>query len=101
MTVFIVAGLAAANTSAGAPWTICWARVALEPKLNRTVVPGWAASKVLPSSVKVPVSDAAANTVNVLVPAAAAEAEAEVAGVAGSLEPQPDRPRPGQERAGP
>ena len=26
VTVFIVASLAAAKTSAGAPWTICWAR---------------------------------------------------------------------------
>src|SRR5690606_36519736 len=68
VTVFMVAGLAAANTSAGAPCTICWARVALEPKLNRTDVPGCAASNALPSSVNVPVSEAAACTVTSCAP---------------------------------
>jgi hypothetical protein len=36
----MVAGLAAANTSAGAPATICWASPELAPKLSRTVCPG-------------------------------------------------------------
>jgi hypothetical protein len=40
VTVFMVAGLAAANTSAGAPWVICCARPELPPKLNLTVTPG-------------------------------------------------------------
>nr|BFE80354.1 hypothetical protein GCM10020093_029550 [Planobispora longispora] len=88
MTVFMVAGLAAANTSAGAPWTICWARVALEPKLNSTVTPGWASLNVLPSSVKAPVSEAAANTVSFCAfpPAAGADA---VEAAPGSPAPHP------------
>src|SRR5262249_26964593 len=98
VTVFMVAGLAAANTSAGAPWTICWASVALEPKLNFTVVPGWAASKVLPSSVKVSVREEAANTVRVVACGAAEEAEAAGADADAAvlpeslLEPQAERP---------
>jgi hypothetical protein len=54
---------AEANTSAGAPLVISVARPELGPKLNFTVSPGWAASNCFPSWVKVPVSDAAANTV--------------------------------------
>jgi hypothetical protein len=60
-SMFAVA--AEANTSAGAPLVISVARPELGPKLNFTVSPGWAASNCFPSSVKVPVSDAAANTV--------------------------------------
>ena len=65
------AGAAEANTSAGAPPVIWVARVELPPKLNFTVSPGWAASNCFPSWVKVPISDAAANTVIVPVCAAA------------------------------
>ncbi|CAO5185309.1 hypothetical protein FAIPA1_50073 [Frankia sp. AiPs1] len=65
VTVFMVAGLAAANTSAGAPAVSCVASVELPPKENFTVEPGLAASNCLPSVVNVPVSDAAANTVTV------------------------------------
>jgi hypothetical protein len=54
---------AEANTSAGAPLLIWVAKVELAPKLNFTVSPGWAASNCFPSSVKVSVNDAAANTV--------------------------------------
>ena len=39
VTVFMVAGLAAAKTSAGAPALIWVARVALDPKLKVTVLP--------------------------------------------------------------
>src|SRR6266576_2446605 len=60
-SMFAVA--AEANTSAGAPLVISVARPELGTKLNFTVSPGWAASNCFPSSVKVPVSDAAANTV--------------------------------------
>src|SRR5215468_5373589 len=56
-------GDAEANTSAGAPLVIWVARPELGPKLNLTVSPGWADSNCLPSWVKVPVNDAAANTV--------------------------------------
>ena len=62
---------AEANTSAGAPLLIWVAKVELAPKLNFTVSPGWAASNCFPSSVKVSVSDAAANTV--IAPVCAAE----------------------------
>ena len=55
--------LAEANTSAGAPAMIWVARVELGPKLNVTFTPGWAASNCVPSFVKDPVSDDAANTV--------------------------------------
>ena len=65
VTVFIVASLAAANTSAGAPLTICWARSDEPPKLNLTVTPGWSVSNCLPSAVNDSVSDAAASTVSV------------------------------------
>src|SRR5580693_442515 len=57
------AGAAEANTSAGAPLVICVARPELGPKLNVTLSPGGAASNCFPIWVKVPVSDAAANTV--------------------------------------
>src|ERR1700733_10302392 len=62
-TVFMFAGAAEANTSAGAPLVISVARPELGPKLNFTESPGWAASNCFPSWVKVPISDAAANTV--------------------------------------
>ena len=57
-------------TSAGAPWMMLWARVSLPPKLKVTVVPGWAASNSLPSSVKVFFSEAAAKTVTLPLTAA-------------------------------
>ena len=63
VTVFMVAGLAAANTSAGAPEMICCARPELPPNEKVTVVPGLAASKSLPIWVNVSVSEAAASTV--------------------------------------
>ena len=63
VTVFIVAGLAAAKTSAGAPCTIWVARVALDPKLKVTLLPGFLASKSLPIWVNASVSEAAARTV--------------------------------------
>src|SRR5580693_1173529 len=62
-TVFMFAGAAEANTSAGAPLVISVAKPELGPKLNFTVSPGWAVSNCFPSWVKVPISDAAANTV--------------------------------------
>ena len=62
-TVSMFAVAAEANTSAGAPLVISVARPELGPKLNFTVSPGWAASNCFPSWVKVPISDAAANTV--------------------------------------
>src|SRR5206468_1304869 len=65
VTVFMLAGAAEANTSAGAPWLICVARAELPAKLNLTVEPGLAASKSLPIRVNDSVSDAAANTVTV------------------------------------
>src|SRR6185312_3485831 len=80
--MFLVA--AEANTSAGAPLLICSARAELAPKLNFTVSPGWAASNCLPSSVNVPISEAAASTV--IVPVCAAELLA--AGVDELLEPE-------------
>jgi hypothetical protein len=64
-------GAAEANTSAGAPLVIWVARPELGPKLNLTVSPGWADSNCFASWVKVPVSDAAANTV--IVPVAGLE----------------------------
>ena len=48
VAVFMVAGLAAANTSAGAPCTVWVASVALDPKLKVTVLPACFASKSLP-----------------------------------------------------
>ena len=75
-------GLAEANTSAGAPWLMFSASAELAPKLNFTVVPGWAASNCLPRVVNDSVSEAAANTVTV--PEAPPER-----GAAG-LEPEPD-----------
>ena len=65
MTVFIVASLAAAKTSAGAPLTICCARSDEPAKLNLTDTPGWSVSNCLPSALNVSVSDAAASTVSV------------------------------------
>ncbi len=61
--------------------------------MNFTVVPGCAASYAIPSSVNVPVSEAAANTVTSFAAAGAeAEADPDVVDAAGSPEPQPDRP---------
>src|SRR5436309_14201757 len=57
--------LADANTSAGAPCTICCASPELGPKLNTTFTPGCAASNCFPSVLKASVSDAAANTLTV------------------------------------
>src|SRR5580698_11606874 len=78
-TVFMFAGAAEANTSAGAPLVISVARPELGPKLNFTVSPGWAVSNCFPSWVKVPVSDAAANTV--IDPVVDADGEVLAAGV--------------------
>jgi len=64
-------GDAEAKTSAGAPLVIWVDSPELGPKLNFTVSPLWAASNCLPSWVKAPVSDDAANTV--IVPVAGAE----------------------------
>jgi hypothetical protein len=82
-------GAAEANTSAGAPSVIWVAKVELAPKLNFTVSPGWAVSNCFPSWVKVPISDAAANTV--IVPVCVAELvlaadEDELAGLEAVLE---------------
>ena len=62
----MVASLAEAKTSAGAPLTICCARSDEPAKLNLTVTPGLSVSNCLPSAVNVSVSEAAANTVSVL-----------------------------------
>jgi hypothetical protein len=72
VTVFIVVGLAAANTSAGAPEVICWARPELPPYEKVTSRWGFCASKSLPILSNDSVSDAAASTVSLpvaLVPA--------------------------------
>src|SRR5262245_44733487 len=58
----MVAGLAAAKTSAGAPSLIWVASAELPAKLKVTLEPGLAASKSLPICVNDSVSDAAANT---------------------------------------
>src|ERR1700759_1723267 len=88
-TVSMFVGAAEANTSAGAPPVIWVAKVELPPKLNFTVSPGWAASNCFPSWVKVPISEAAANTV--IVPVCVAEPllaadEDELAGLEAGLE---------------
>src|SRR5690348_12635651 len=70
-TPCMLVGDAEAKTSAGAPLVIWASRPELGPKLNFTVSPLCAASNCFPSCVKVPVSDAAANTV--IVPVAGAE----------------------------
>src|SRR5262245_53494330 len=89
--------LAEANTSAGAPEVIWVARAELAAKLNVTLVPGWAASNCLPSSVKDSVSDAAANTVM----SPESDGDGELVPVVGDVpaaepvsspDPQPDRP---------
>jgi hypothetical protein len=77
VTIFIVIGLAAANTSAGAPPVMLAARESLPPKLKVTFVPGCSFSNSLPSSVNVSFSEAAANTVTVPDRLPEAEAEAE------------------------
>src|SRR5829696_4000202 len=69
VTVFMVAGLAAAKTSAGAPATICWARAELAPKLKVTVVPGFSVRKSSPIWLNAPVREAAAKTFTVPVTA--------------------------------
>jgi hypothetical protein len=83
-------GAADANTSVGAPSVIWVAKVELAPKLNFTVSPGWAASNCFPSSVKVPISDAAAKTV--IVPVAAAELLAAAGGEVLSLDVELELP---------
>jgi hypothetical protein len=71
-----------ANTSAGAP-AVSWVTRSEDPaKLNVTVDPGFSVWKIVPISVNVAFSDAAANTVNV--PAAAG---AEAAALDGAAEP--------------
>ncbi len=65
VTVFMVVGLAAVKTSAGAPLTMLAASASLPAKLKTTLVPGCAASNCLPSVVKLSCSDAAAKTVTV------------------------------------
>src|SRR3954453_23657067 len=57
--------LADANTSAGAPCTICCAKPELGPKLNTILTPGWADSNCLPRVVNASVRDAAAKTFTV------------------------------------
>src|SRR5262245_65708364 len=89
----MVAGLAAAKTSAGAPSLIWVASAELPAKLNVTLTPGLAASKSLPIWVNDSVSDAAANTViwpvTALAGAPAGAAGGDEAGA--SVEPQPTR----------
>jgi hypothetical protein len=63
VTLVIVAGLAAAKMSAGAPCTIWVASVALDPKLKVTLLPGFLASKSLPIWLNASVREAAASTV--------------------------------------
>ena len=65
VTVAIVVGLAAANTSAGAPWVIWVASAELPAKLNRMSRPGLAVFSWSPSFPNTPVRDDAANTVSV------------------------------------
>ena len=65
VTVFMVASLAAANTSAGAPLTICWARSDEPAKFSLTSTPGWSVSNCFSRFVNVAVSEAAARTVSV------------------------------------
>jgi len=74
--------LAEANTSAGAPAMIWVARVELAPKLNVTFTPGWAASNCVPSLVKDPVSEDAANTV---IDPDNADADGELLALAGAV----------------
>ena len=63
VTVFMVAGLAAAKTSAGAPWLIWVASVELEPKLKVDRAARTSPGSPVPIWVKASVNDAAANTV--------------------------------------
>src|SRR5512143_2876169 len=58
----IVSMSALANTSTGAPLTICWSSVLDEPKLKTTLTPGLSASNPLPMSPKAFVRLAAADT---------------------------------------
>src|SRR6476469_5119246 len=62
----MLAGLAEAKTPAGAPCWICCASPELGPKLNATLTPGCDFSNCLPRAVNDPVSEAAANTVNLI-----------------------------------
>ena len=71
----IVFVLADANTSAGAPETICVANAELAAKLKFTVVPGFAASNAFPMVVNDSFSEDAAKTV--IEPLAALEVLAE------------------------
>jgi hypothetical protein len=61
-TVLMVAVLALANTSAGAPATSSCARAELPPKEKTTRTPGCACSNSWPSCVNVSVRDDAAST---------------------------------------
>src|SRR5829696_8375734 len=64
LTLSMLARSAEANTSAGAPCRIWVARAWLPAKLKVTLSPPLAAAYCRPSSVKAPVSDAAANTLS-------------------------------------
>src|SRR5690348_17434486 len=100
VTVFMVASLAAAKTSAGAPLTICWARSDDPAKLSFTSTPGWSASKCFSRLPKASVSDAAASTVTVpdsVAADGAADNAADGAGAAGWAPP----PQPASSRARP
>ena len=55
---------AVASTSTGAPAASCWTRASDAPKLNRTSVSGFCASKARPISLKASVRLAAADTVS-------------------------------------
>src|SRR5690606_37872165 len=63
VTLSMLGTSAEANTSAGAPSAICWARSELPAKENSTVEPV-SSSNRSPRSVKTSVSEAAANTVS-------------------------------------
>src|SRR5262249_40234775 len=91
VTVFMFVGAAEANTSAGAPWLICVARVELLARLKVTFAPGVAASESSPILVNDAVSDAAANTVTVPVTPALLGAPA---GGLAVFEPPPHPARP-------
>ena len=94
VTVFIVASLAAAKTSAGAPLTICWARSDDPAKFALTSTPGWSASNCCSRLVNVSVSEAAASTVSV-------RASGAGDGAAGADEPPEPPPHPTSSRVSP
>jgi len=83
---------AEAKTSAGAPSMIWVTRSADPAKFSEIVVPGCSASKASARSVNVAVSEAAAKTVMLPLPAAADEAGAVPAGAAHPLRPAPRMP---------